>query len=260
MASPCQRGLLLASADGMLRMATVLALWLTSTVGSAHYARATTLETQVSEQPGTACVTGGSVLCLGAGGRYRVRTEWRLSDGAEGVGSARDLTTDTGAFTFFDEANLEVVVKILDGCEVNGKIWVFAAGLTDTGVVLVVRDLQTDQTVRYVTTAGSPFQPIRDVEALAGCELNPQRGGLADRIRKQNFLIGSDQTTGDRSGRATCNPGMGRAQWRAAMDFAQVDGASHEIWRVCTCPQIEGECRSEATVALEELDQRRREN
>jgi len=34
-------------------------------------------------------------------------------------------------FYFFSRDNLEVVVKVLDGCSINGHFWVFAAGLTD---------------------------------------------------------------------------------------------------------------------------------
>jgi hypothetical protein len=35
-------------------------------------------------------------------------------------------TTDTGAFWFFAAANVELIVKVLDGCALNGAHWVFA--------------------------------------------------------------------------------------------------------------------------------------
>ena len=208
---------------------------------------------------GTSCVTSESILCLGADRRYRVRAEWRLTDGTTGQGTAVALTSDTGAFHFFDASNLEVVVKVLDGCDANGRVWIFGTGLTDVGVVLVVRDLVTDETVRYVNDAGDPFRPIRDTDALGGCAGGPpqQSGGLADRSRQMSFSLAVEQTAGDVTGRALCNPALGNQQWRSAIDFSVVDGPDHELWRLCTCPQIEGECATEAEAAIEQLDARR---
>ncbi len=34
-------------------------------------------------------------------------------------------------FYFFTPDNVEVIVKVLDGCKINGFFWVYAAGLTD---------------------------------------------------------------------------------------------------------------------------------
>ena len=34
-------------------------------------------------------------------------------------------------FYFFSRDNIEVIVKVLDGCAINGHYWVFATGLTD---------------------------------------------------------------------------------------------------------------------------------
>ncbi len=41
-------------------------------------------------------------------------------------------------FHFFGANNLEVFAKVLNGCAIDGTVWVYAAGLTDLTVVLHV--------------------------------------------------------------------------------------------------------------------------
>ena len=65
-------------------------------------------------------------------------------------------TAETGLFFFFTPANLEALVKVLDGCEVNGHHWVSAASATDMGLDLVVRDVRTGAERRYAKAAGEP--------------------------------------------------------------------------------------------------------
>ena len=66
------------------------------------------------------CSGAGSDLCLG-NQRFLVRASYRTPQGVAGTGTIFPLTDDTGAFWFFDPANLEVVVKVLDGCAVNDR-------------------------------------------------------------------------------------------------------------------------------------------
>ncbi|MEM6704966.1 MAG: IPT/TIG domain-containing protein [Acidobacteriota bacterium] len=98
-------------------------------------------------------------------GRFRVEADWTARSEA-GVGTAASLTDDTGTFWFFDPANVEVVLKVLDGCAINGHYWVFAGGLTDVGVQLRLRDQQTGAVVRYENPRGSDFQPVQDTRAF----------------------------------------------------------------------------------------------
>lgn len=44
----------------------------------------------------------------------------------------------SGLLYFFDRDNVELLVKVLDGCAVNGHRWVFVAPVTDLGFNLVV--------------------------------------------------------------------------------------------------------------------------
>jgi len=50
------------------------------------------------------------------------------------VGDARDWgldSTQSGLMYFFERNNAEVLIKVLDGCGVNGHRWVFVAPVTD---------------------------------------------------------------------------------------------------------------------------------
>lgn len=92
-------------------------------------------------------------------GRFRVEANWHTSTAAAAAAAAVPLTDDTGYFWFFDRANVEVVVKVLDACAFNGRFWVFSSGLTNVGVDIVVTDLATGAIFRVSNPLGSDFVP-----------------------------------------------------------------------------------------------------
>lgn len=122
--------------------------------------------TRVSD--GTACIAAPDRLCLG-GERFEVTVAWATPQGARGAGQAVRLTADTGTFWFFREANVELFVKLLDGCPVNGHKWFFAAGLTSVAVELRVTDHASGATRTYSNPQGRPFAPIQDTSAFTTC-------------------------------------------------------------------------------------------
>ena len=117
---------------------------------------------------GGVCTPGSTALCLSSG-RFRVETFWRRPDGATGQGQAVRLTPDTGYFWFFDSANLEAFVKVLNACGGGGRFWVFAGGLTNVEVRVRVTDTATNQIREYLNPLGTAFQPIQDTNAFATC-------------------------------------------------------------------------------------------
>ena len=122
------------------------------------------------------CVPAPTALCLGAGGggagggggRFKVEVTWATAQ-ASGAGQAVSLTPDTGAFWFFAAGNLELLVKVLDGCALNANHWVFAGGLTDVQVTLRVTDSQSGNVEVYTNPGGVPYPPLQDTGAFPTC-------------------------------------------------------------------------------------------
>jgi len=102
-------------------------------------------------------------------GRFEVHVQWTTPDGTTGAGQAVSLTGDTGFFWFFSPDNVEMVVKVLNGCGYNSSYWTFAGGLTDVQVAMTVTDTQTGATRTYTNPQRTAFQPIQDTSAFASC-------------------------------------------------------------------------------------------
>ncbi len=115
------------------------------------------------------CTPSATALCLNKD-RFRVEVSWRDFVGDTGFGTGALLTSDTGYFWFFDPENIELVVKVLDGCFAPfDAFWVFAGGLTDVEVELVITDTVTGDARFYSNQLGSGFQPIQDLAAFPTC-------------------------------------------------------------------------------------------
>lgn len=128
----------------------------------------------ITTPPGGATYTANYTAAADAAlslrsGRFRVAVSWKTPDGRSGAGHAVPLTEDSGLFWFFNEANIELIVKVLDGCGVNGHYWVFAGGLTDVQATVVVTDTTDGDTRTYVNPQGTAFQPIQDTKAFESC-------------------------------------------------------------------------------------------
>ncbi|MEM9290536.1 MAG: hypothetical protein AAGD01_02535 [Acidobacteriota bacterium] len=99
-------------------------------------------------------------LCL-QDGRFRLRVDWRdqRRPGRQGVGTAipdpHPDNQQSGAFWFFREGNLELLVKVLDARSVDGHFWVFYGNLTDVEYDLHVTDEVTGRTKTYTNPGGS---------------------------------------------------------------------------------------------------------
>jgi PKD repeat protein len=111
------------------------------------------------------CVESPAVLCLN-GGRFQVTANWTKSDGTTGSGTGVPLTDDSGYFWFFDPANIEMVVKVLNGCALTNAYWVFAAGLTNVQVIWNVTDTTTGAVFAQQNDQGVPFAPVQATTAF----------------------------------------------------------------------------------------------
>ena len=119
-----------------------------------------------------ACAAGSASLCLGGGlgdaQRFSVQVSWKNPyTGETGTGKSAPLNRDTGAFWFFDPANLELMIKVLDGRAVNGNFWVFYGSLSNVEYTVTVTDTTTGAAKTY---HNAPFQLASqaDVDAFPG--------------------------------------------------------------------------------------------
>ncbi|MGH9362094.1 MAG: fibronectin type III domain-containing protein, partial [Thermoanaerobaculia bacterium] len=101
-----------------------------------------------------ACGTVPADLCL-VGGRFRVFVNWKLGNGQLGAATAVPDSDQTGFFWFFDAANIELIVKILDGRPINQAFWTFYGGLSDVEYWVSVTDVQAGETATYHNPPGN---------------------------------------------------------------------------------------------------------
>jgi predicted esterase len=115
------------------------------------------------------CMAGPTTLCLG-GNRFRVEVSWKDFQGNAGPGTVvPGASDDSGLFWFFGPNNWEMLVKVLDGCAVNGHHWVFAAATTTVEYVLTVTDTATGEVATWHNPPGKASPAITDTNALGGC-------------------------------------------------------------------------------------------
>jgi 6-phosphogluconolactonase (cycloisomerase 2 family) len=102
-----------------------------------------------------ACAPGSALLCL-TQNRFQIQVDWRVpSQGRSGSGTAVAITGDTGYFWFFDSANVELIIKVLDARVINGKFWVFYGALSNVEYTITVTDTETGAVKAYANPSGT---------------------------------------------------------------------------------------------------------
>jgi hypothetical protein len=72
-------------------------------------------------------------------------------------------------FWFFQPDNPELLVKVLNGCGVNQRFWVFYAATTNVELTMTVRDTNAGVTKTYFNPLNNPAPPVLDTSAFATC-------------------------------------------------------------------------------------------
>ncbi len=91
------------------------------------------------------CVPDAHTLCLAGGSgtpnRFRVRVNWTDFQSNSGSGVALSYTPDSGFFYFFNPQILELLVKVVNGCSLNGAYWFFYGSTSNVALHYTVEDL-----------------------------------------------------------------------------------------------------------------------
>ena len=135
------------------------------------------------------CVPSPTTLCLDdtfGDRRFRVRMTWQtaMNGGQSGQAFVTGLAAvdlDSGGLLSFFEGTPEVLIKVLDGCNLTGHFWIFGAPTTTLGYELIVEDTLAksqgapESAYKYVVTNadGNVAGPFADVEALDTCSFSP---------------------------------------------------------------------------------------
>ena len=128
------------------------------------------LDSDPGSNPGPPLGTGNPLFIGGqSADQFRVTVDWLDADSNAGTGEPFELTRDTGYFYFFNADNVEVVVKVVDGCGINNRYWVFAGGLTDLEIDIIIEDTATGDRRQYNSPLGQGFQTVRDTDAFSSC-------------------------------------------------------------------------------------------
>ena len=113
------------------------------------------------------CDPTATSYCLEQG-RFRVAVRFRDFAGQEGAGTTvPGSSAQAGLFWFFAPDNWELLVKVLDGCAVNGHVWVFAAATTSVEYTLTVTDTLYGGERQYRNDLGRASPLTADTAAFA---------------------------------------------------------------------------------------------
>ncbi len=124
------------------------------------------------------CVADATTLCIDdepGDRRFSVSLAFdtELGGGRSGDALATPLAdlgiSRGGILSFFDVKNPEVLVKVLDGCGVTDRFWVFYAATTTVGFTMTVTDTWTGDRRTYVNPDKMAAVPVTDTAAFATC-------------------------------------------------------------------------------------------
>lgn len=122
---------------------------------------------------GSACVPSANVLCIDdqpGDKRFEVQVAWNRT-GAVGLAGAIALSSlgvnRGGLFWIGSASNPEILLKILNGCGVNGNYWVFYSAGTSQGLDITVRDTLNGRIWTSANPNGTLAPPVADTSAFS---------------------------------------------------------------------------------------------
>jgi hypothetical protein len=177
--------LLVIPPDGVYYVTLFLDMFTSSSVDDGYsyvdYGQFTTTITVsggvISNTPsgGGSCVANATTLCIDdspGDRRYRVQVSYHTSQGGGLAGNGTPVSLATlgvnqgGLFWFFSANNPELLIKVLNGCSVNNRHWVFASAGTNVGGTITVTDTATGAQKSYTNPDLTAFPTIQDTAAF----------------------------------------------------------------------------------------------
>ncbi len=120
-------------------------------------------------QIGGDCVASDTTLCL-RNHRFQVEVTWR---NLAGVSSPAHVlagsSVDAGLLWFSNANNWEMLVKVLNGCDINNHYWVYSAAATNLSYTLTVTDTAHDVAYTFENPGGTSAPALTDNRAFVTC-------------------------------------------------------------------------------------------
>ena len=117
---------------------------------------------------GSGLVADGSAdrtLYLGEEDRFRIDATFTDFAGKSGVAKIFHTTSQTGQFWFFSPENIELLIKVIDGRDVNNAYWLFHGSASNVQYTVTVTDTVADVQKVYTNPLGN-FGSDGDIEAF----------------------------------------------------------------------------------------------
>jgi hypothetical protein len=109
--------------------------------------------------------------------RFAVKVRFRTSppgSAPDGLGTRATGIADSAVYWFFSSTNWELLLKVLNGCGLNSRYWMFSAATTNVFYRLEIADVTANplnpggQKI-YFNYPGPPAPAVTDVNAFATC-------------------------------------------------------------------------------------------
>ena len=104
-------------------------------------------------------------LYLGDDDRFRIDATFTDFAGNSGVAKIFHTTSQTGQFWFFSPENIELLIKVIDGRDVNNAFWLFHGSASNVQYTVTVTDTVDDVQKTYSNPLGN-FGSDGDIEAF----------------------------------------------------------------------------------------------
>ncbi len=135
-------------------------------------------------------------------GRFSVSVRWKVPEsGEQGLARVLPGTDDSAFFWFFSDANLELIVKVLDGVGLNDHHWLFYGSLSNVEYWIEAKDHQAGTTRIF---HNPPLELCGDADTRAFPE--PLAGGLAVGDSSVSVPLDTDPKTRSSAKALACEP------------------------------------------------------
>jgi len=123
----------------------------------------------------SSCIPSDNVMCVDndpGDQRFEVTVSFHTSQGGGISGTGQEIplaplgVIHGGLFWFFGADNPEILFKMVNGCALNSKFWVFISAGTNVGFTVHVTDTTNGNTKSYTNPDLTAAFPVQDTSAL----------------------------------------------------------------------------------------------